>query len=76
MDDINGQMGDTYLVLVIGASDTVNSDAEDDPTSAIAGMPVIQVRRATATRPTRERHAIAAWPPHVTAAGVEVGARR
>jgi len=43
MDEINGQMGDTDLVLVIGASDTVNSDAEDDPTSAIAGMPVIQV---------------------------------
>ena len=31
------------MVLVIGASDTVNSDAEDDPSSAIAGMPVIRV---------------------------------
>lgn len=27
---------------MIGASDTVNSDAEDDPASAIAGMPVVQ----------------------------------
>ena len=33
---------ETDLVLVIGASDTVNSDAEDDPDSAIAGMPVIR----------------------------------
>lgn len=30
--------------MVIGANDTVNSGAEDDPNSAIAGMPVIQVR--------------------------------
>jgi NAD/NADP transhydrogenase beta subunit len=29
--------------MVIGANDTVNSGAEDDPNSAIAGMPVIQV---------------------------------
>jgi NAD/NADP transhydrogenase beta subunit len=31
------------VVMVIGANDTVNSGAEDDPNSAIAGMPVIQV---------------------------------
>ncbi len=29
---------------MIGANDTVNSGAEEDPNSAIAGMPVIQVR--------------------------------
>ena len=29
--------------MVIGANDTVNSGAEEDPNSAIAGMPVIQV---------------------------------
>ena len=30
-------------VLVIGANDTVNSAAEDDPNSIIAGMPVLKV---------------------------------
>jgi NAD(P) transhydrogenase len=43
MEEINEVMEQTDVVLVIGASDTVNSDAEDDPGSAIAGMPVIQV---------------------------------
>jgi NAD(P) transhydrogenase subunit beta len=33
-------------VLVIGANDTVNPSAEDDPSSPIAGMPVIQVWKA------------------------------
>ena len=46
MDEINDDMEDTDVVLVVGASDTVNSDAEDDPSSAIAGMPVIQVWRS------------------------------
>jgi len=36
----------TSFIQVIGANDTVNSAAEDDPTSAIAGMPVIQVWKA------------------------------
>ena len=31
------------MTLVVGANDTVNSAAEDDPTSIIAGMPVLQV---------------------------------
>ena len=43
MDEINDDLADADVVLVIGASDTVNSDAEDDPDSAIAGMPVIRV---------------------------------
>lgn len=43
MDDINADFKDTDLVLVIGANDTVNSAAEDDPNSIIAGMPVIRV---------------------------------
>lgn len=34
------------VVLVVGANDTVNSAAKDDPNSAIAGMPVIEVWRA------------------------------
>ncbi|GCB77115.1 hypothetical protein scyTo_0017551 [Scyliorhinus torazame] len=33
----------TDLVLVIGANDTVNSAAQDDPNSVIAGMPVLEV---------------------------------
>jgi len=42
MEEINNDLPETDLVLVIGASDTVNSDAENDPSSAIAGMPVIR----------------------------------
>lgn len=37
---------DTDVVLVIGANDTVNSAAEDDPNSEIAGMPVLRVWKA------------------------------
>merc|ERR1712176_1617230 len=43
MDEINDDMPDTDVVLVIGANDTVNSAAEDDPNSEIAGMPVLRV---------------------------------
>lgn len=43
MEEINDDFQETDVTLVIGASDTINSDAEDDPNSAIAGMPVLQV---------------------------------
>lgn len=43
MEEVNEKMAETDVLLVIGANDTVNSAAEDDPKSAIAGMPVIQV---------------------------------
>merc|ERR1712001_203200 len=43
MDEINDDFPDTDLALVIGANDTVNSAAEDDPNSIIAGMPVLKV---------------------------------
>lgn len=43
MDEINDDFPETDLVLVIGANDTVNSAAEDDPNSIIAGMPVLRV---------------------------------
>jgi NAD(P) transhydrogenase len=46
MDEINDDFKDTDVVLVIGANDTVNSAAEDDPNSIIAGMPVIRVWNA------------------------------
>ena len=43
MDEINDDFGETDVVLVIGANDTVNSAAVDDPNSIIAGMPVLHV---------------------------------
>merc|ERR1712051_1117723 len=46
MDEINDDFSDTDLVLVVGANDTVNSAAEDDPNSIIAGMPVLRVRKS------------------------------
>jgi len=46
MDEINDDFPDTDVVLVIGANDTVNPAAEEDPNSAIAGMPVLQVWKA------------------------------
>ena len=41
---VNPELKDTDVVLVIGANDTVNSAAVEDPASIIAGMPVIEVR--------------------------------
>ncbi|MCA9662896.1 MAG: NAD(P)(+) transhydrogenase (Re/Si-specific) subunit beta, partial [Myxococcales bacterium] len=46
MEEINEDFPETDLVLVIGANDIVNPSAEDDPTSPIAGMPVLQVWKA------------------------------
>jgi NAD(P) transhydrogenase len=46
MDEINPDFSSTDLVLVIGANDTVNSAAEEDPNSPIAGMPVLKVWEA------------------------------
>jgi NAD(P) transhydrogenase len=43
MDEVNPEINDIDLTLVIGANDTVNSAAEEDPNSIIAGMPVIRV---------------------------------
>ena len=46
MDEINDDFPDTAVVLVIGANDTVNPAAAEDPTSPIAGMPVLTVWEA------------------------------
>ena len=46
MDEINEDFPDTDAVLVIGANDIVNPDAQDNPTSPIAGMPVLEVWKA------------------------------
>ncbi|MGA5203775.1 Re/Si-specific NAD(P)(+) transhydrogenase subunit beta [Streptomyces variegatus] len=43
MDEINDDFAATSVVLVIGANDTVNPAATDNPSSPIAGMPVLHV---------------------------------
>ncbi|KAM9338454.1 NAD(P) transhydrogenase, mitochondrial [Symphorus nematophorus] len=43
MEEINEDFPETDLTLVIGANDTVNSAAQEDPNSIIAGMPVLEV---------------------------------
>ena len=46
MDEVNDDFADTSVVLVIGANDTVNPAAAEDPTSPLAGMPVLTVWEA------------------------------
>lgn len=46
MDEINPDLPDTDVVLVIGANDTVNPGAQEDPSSPIYGMPVVEVWKA------------------------------
>mmetsp|Transcript_9527 Transcript_9527/g.13972 ORF Transcript_9527/g.13972 Transcript_9527/m.13972 type:complete len:1127 (-) Transcript_9527:228-3608(-) len=43
MEEINDEFDDVDVTLVIGASDTVSSAAEDDPSCSIYGMPVLRV---------------------------------
>ena len=46
MDELNEDFPDTDVAMVIGANDIVNPAAQDDPTSPIAGMPVLEVWKA------------------------------
>jgi NAD(P) transhydrogenase subunit beta len=46
MDEINDDLASTNVVLVIGANDTVNPAATENPSSPIAGMPVLKVWEA------------------------------
>ena len=43
MDELNDDFPDTDVVMVIGANDIVNPSAQTDPSSPIAGMPVLEV---------------------------------
>src|SRR4051812_5676860 len=46
MDEINADFPNTDVAMVIGANDIVNPAAQEDPTSPIAGMPVLEVWQA------------------------------
>lgn len=46
MDEINEDLPETDVVMVIGANDVVNPGAQDDPSSPIYGMPVIEAWKA------------------------------
>jgi len=46
MDQINPSFAQTDVVLVIGANDVVNPDARNNPSSPIAGMPILNVDQA------------------------------
>ncbi len=46
MDELNEDFPATDVAIVIGANDIVNPGAQDDPTSPIAGMPVLEVWKA------------------------------
>ena len=46
MDELNDDFPDTDVSMVIGANDIVNPSAQDDPSSPIAGMPVLEVWKA------------------------------
>ena len=49
MDEINHTFPDTDVTLIVGANDIVNPAAQDDPTCAIAGMPVLEVWKSGMT---------------------------
>ena len=46
MDELNDDFPDTDVSMVIGANDIVNPAAQEDPSSPIAGMPVLEVWKA------------------------------
>lgn len=46
MDELNRDFPGTDVAIVVGANDIVNPAAQDDPTSPIAGMPVLEVWKA------------------------------
>jgi len=46
MDELNDDFPQTDVAMIIGANDIVNPGAQDDPSSPIAGMPVLEVWKA------------------------------
>jgi NAD(P) transhydrogenase subunit beta len=48
LEQINPDFPNTDVSVVIGANDVVNPDARDNPTSSIAGMPILEVDRSKA----------------------------
>lgn len=49
VEDINPDMPSVDACLVVGANDTVNPAARDEPGSPIAGMPIVEADRAKHT---------------------------
>jgi NAD(P) transhydrogenase subunit beta len=49
MEEVNPHFPETDVALVVGANDTINSSALEDPSSPIAGMPVLEVWHAKQT---------------------------
>ncbi len=47
MDTVNPTFGQTDVTIVIGANDIVNPSARTDPSSPIAGMPILDVDKST-----------------------------
>lgn len=46
MDEVNPELPETDVAMVVGANDTVNPGAQEDPSSPIYGMPVVEVWKA------------------------------
>jgi len=49
MDEINPEISEFDVSMVVGANDTVNPGAQEDPSSPIYGMPVVEVWKTKKT---------------------------